>query len=330
MATQRKGKLRDDFDGPWKVYFRKSLSEFIAFVDDESYRAINWDIEPVFLDKELRRISRGLKKNSLVVDFLARVWLKDGSDRFIQIHVEFQSQKDIDLPERMFVYNTRGYDIYRTPVLSYAILADEVSDWKPDSFGYGSGKSRSFVSFNALKLKDYYGREAELEMSDNPFALALLAHIKTQQTRGEALSRFEWKIKLFRMLIVRGWKRPSVEALMHFMDWMMQLPLSLEDRFDDLIEEELEENTMELISPKEKRNRLRERTEGKEEGKDEGALSEAQLSVVDNLTARFDQISETLESKIRRIQSLETLRELRKISAKAISLSEFEKALGES
>ena len=329
MATQRKGKLREDFDGPWKVYFRQSLGDFIAFVDDETYQAINWDIEPVFLDKELRRISRGLKKNSLVVDFLARVWLKDGAERVIQIHVEFQSQKDIELPERIFVYNTRGYDIYRTPVLSYAILADEVSDWKPDSFEYGSGKSRSFVSFNALKLKDFYGREAELETSDNPFALAILAHIKTQQTRGMEQARYEWKIRLFRMLITRGWKRPSVEALMHFMDWMMQLPASLEDRFDDVIEEELEENTMELISPKEKRNRLKARNEGREEGREEGFLQEAQLAVVDNLIARFDQISETLESKIRRIETIEKLRDLRKTSAKAASLAEFEEAFGE-
>ena len=294
VARKRERVVRDDFDSPWKVYFRQSLSDFLAFVDEETYFKIDWSREPEFLDKELRRISRGLRRNTVFVDFLAKVWLKDGAETILLIHVEFQSQKDVTLPERIFVYNTRAYDLCRKPVLSYALLADEISDWKPESFGFGSGASSSTVTFNALKLKDYFGREEELERSDNPFALAILAHIKTLQTRGEAQARYDWKVSLFRMLLSRGWKRPATEALLYFIDWLMQLPAMLENRFDDRVEEEFEENPLELISPREKRNVAK--------AIKAGLVDVLQHTLIDTLNYRFKSISETLESLIFRIE----------------------------
>ena len=73
---------------------------------------------------------------------------------------------------------------------------------------------------------------------------------------------------------------------------------------------------MELISPREKKNLQRERREG--------AISEAQISLINVLTTRFNSISETLESRIRRIEEIERLRELLKKSIAIESLSAFE------
>ncbi len=221
MARKSVQKVKDNFDGPWKVYFRECLEDFLRFVDVEAYEEIDWSRKPEFLDKELHLISRKIKKSYVVVDSLVKVWLKTGEEKYVLIHVEFQSEKEIGFPKRIYIYNTRAYERYRVPVASYAILADEATDWNPTSFSYGFGRSRTGIDHCTLKLTDYRGREGELVTSDNPFALATLAHLKTVETRGSEGARFDWTIRLTRSLFKKGWNRDRIEALYYFIDWMM-------------------------------------------------------------------------------------------------------------
>ena len=336
LALKRERPIKDSFDGPWKVYFRESLEDFLRFVDVEAHDQIDWNLTPVFLDKELHLLSRKIKRSPVIVDSLVKVWLKTGEEKWILIHVEFQTQKEIGFPERIFIYNVRAYDRYKRPVASYAVLADEVGNWKPTSFSYEFGKSRTGIEFGVLKLTDYRGREQELEESDNPFALAALAQLKTVETRRNPNNRYEWKLRLSRLLLKKSWNRERITALYYFIDWMMRLPQELETQFDGVIEEDIkEDNDMELISPREKRNLVKERNEGKDEGIKEGVKEgvkegikegirvQAQLSVILTLTTRFVSIPESLESRIRRIDDIETLEQLLPKSVTADSLDSF-------
>ena len=332
MSLKRNSTVRDSFDGPWKVYFRECLKDFLRFIDISAHNEVDWTREPVFLDKELFLISRGIKKSQVVVDCLVKVWLKSGDEKWVLIHIEFQTQKDTGFPERIFIYNTRAFDRYRTPIASYALLADDIAEWKPETFNYGFGKCQTQIDFAIMKLTDYRGREQELEASDNPFALAALTQMKTVETRGNAISRYEWKLRLTRSLLKSGWQRGRIEALYYFIDWMMRLPKELEVRFDGEIEREFQgDQSLELISPREKRNLVRERnqgkTEGKAEGKAEGLIFQAQSSVILTLTTRFSLISETLEARIRRISDLKNLEELLKAAVTIDTLDAFEEVL---
>ncbi len=326
--------VREDFDGAWKIYFRENLKYFLQFVDVDAYDEIDWTRSPEFLDTELRRISRGFKKNKVVVDCLVKVWLIDGEEKWILVHIELQSQKDVDFPERMFVYNTRCYDLYRVPIASYAVLADESAYWKPEFFGYGFGKSSNRMEFGILKLTDFIGQEEALERSDNPFALAVLAHLKTLETKGNPEDRYQWKLRLVRMLFQRGWERLAIESLFGFIDWIMRLPQSLEDRFEIQVEkDEKEGKAMELMSPREKKwlkmGKTEGRTEGRSEGRSEGRTEEAQFSVLDALEIRFGTISETLEIQVRQIGNLDRLHDMLKMAINSPSLQEFEKSFSE-
>ena len=322
--------IREDFDGAWKIYFRDNLKYFLQFADIDAFNEIDWSRSPEFLDTELRRISRGFKKNKVVVDCLVKVWLIDGEEKWILVHIELQSQKDIDFPERMFIYNTRCYDLYRVPIASYAVLADENTEWKPESFSYGFGKSSNRMQFGVLKLTDFIGQEAELEKSDNPFALAVLAHLKTLETKGNPEARYQWKLRLVRMLLQRGWERLAIESLFGFIDWIMRLPQSLEDRFEIQVEKDEEEGkAMELMSPREKKWLKMGKTEGRTEGRYEGRTEEAQFSVLDALKIRFGTISETLEIQVRHIENLDRLHDLLKMAINSTNLRDFEKGFSE-
>jgi hypothetical protein len=62
--------------------------------------------------------------------------LRNGTETWILVHIEIQSQAESLFPQRMFVYNYRSFDRYKRVVVSLAILGDERSTWRPDQFGY--------------------------------------------------------------------------------------------------------------------------------------------------------------------------------------------------
>ncbi len=53
---------------------------------------------------------------------------------------------------------------------------------------------------------DNYKRVVFLELNDNPFALAILEHLKGLETRVNPKSRLIWKLQLPTTLFNRGWE----------------------------------------------------------------------------------------------------------------------------
>ena len=70
-----------------------------------------------------------------------------------------------------------------------------------------------------------------LGASSNPFAVLVLAHLKTQETRPDPTARRTWKVRLVKRLYDRGLGAEEVRQLFRFIDWMMDLPRPLEDQF---------------------------------------------------------------------------------------------------
>ena len=98
-------------------------------------------------------------------------------------------------------------------------------------FGYALWGCRVGFEFPVVKLLDYQARWAELEHSLNPFALVVMAHVRSQQTRHQGEERKAAKMALTRDLYRRGWLRQDVLNLLRFIDWVMQLPSELEQAY---------------------------------------------------------------------------------------------------
>ena len=140
------------------------------------------------------------------------------------IHVEIQAQPDTGFAKRMFTYNYRIFDHYDRPVVSLAVLADQLEEWRPDAFSWELWGCRMGINFPVVKLLDYGQRWAELESSANPFALCTMAHLKTMETKHDLTRRRQWKVDLARRLYDRGRDREYVINLFRFIDWIMTLP----------------------------------------------------------------------------------------------------------
>ncbi len=99
-----------------------------------------------------------------------------------------------------------------------------------------------------MKLWEYNGRWAELEKDPNPFALVVMAHLKTKATRGNARERLAWKVKLVRQLYERGYDREDVLELFRFIDWLLVLPDEMTKGFRQRIVELEQESNMKYVT----------------------------------------------------------------------------------
>ncbi len=255
-ARPRSGqkRQRDEYDPPWKEMIGDYFTEFVAFFFPEAFADIDWRRSYEALDKELHKIMRDAAVGRRIADKLVKVWLTNGEEQFVLIHVEVQGRKEDDFGERMFVYNYRVFDVYRRRskqapvVVSFALLADDTEHWRPAGYHYGRWSSRMGLEFAAVKLRDYNDRWAELEADPNPFATVVMAYLKARETREDPQRRFRWKSQLIRALYERGFERQEVLDLFRFIDWVMRLPDDLEDRFWDEHEQYETERKMRYIT----------------------------------------------------------------------------------
>ena len=67
-----------------------------------------------------------------------------------------------------------------------------------------------------MKLKDLESDWQRLEESANPFSIIVMAHLKALATLHDPSSRLNWKLRLVKMLYVRGFSRQDVLELFRF------------------------------------------------------------------------------------------------------------------
>ena len=132
----------------------------------------------------------------------------------------------------MFVYNHRLRDARGAPVASLAVLADTSPRFRPKRYRKSLWGCSIDFRFPVAKLLDWDrpGRWAELEQSDNRFALVVMAQIRAKD-RGDADQRQAWKLRLIRLMYDRGYDRGTILELFRVIDWMIRLPAEAEAAF---------------------------------------------------------------------------------------------------
>ena len=153
---------------------------------------------------------------------------------------------------------------------------------------------------------------SELESSLNPFAMIVMAHLKTKATTGNPEQREVWKWSLIRWLYDRGLTREKIIKLFQIIDRMMTLPSFLQESLDFKIQQFEEQRTMPLLSNMELR------------GMEIGALQNARTSVKTVLTIRFGEVSFGIDSSLEPVSDLSVLDELLKLAVTVDSLEDFQ------
>jgi hypothetical protein len=279
-----------DFDSPWKEALEEYLEDFLALFFPQAHAEIDWTRPPVFRDGELREVVRDAELGRRMADKLAQVWLRDGTDAWVLVHVEVQGQEERAFAKRMFTYYYRILDRYNREVVGLAVLADERPRWRPDHYAQHRWGCSMDFRYPIVKLHDWRERIGELSASANPFSIVVLAHLASLDTRGDVPGRERAKLGLVRRLYERGYGRERVLSLFRFIDWLLALPEEREQALREVILTIQEEQHMPYMTSFERISRAEGREEGREEGMREAVRRLASM--------RFGEVPEALETRI--------------------------------
>jgi predicted DNA-binding ribbon-helix-helix protein len=280
-----------DLDSPWKDVLRTYFPQAIAFFFPQTAALIDWGKPYTFLDKEFQTVSKDAEVGRRYADQLVQVSLKQGEPLWLFIHLEVQSQAEPGFEARMFTYCLRIFDQFGQMPTSLAILCDESQTWRPQSYTIKYPDSSIDFRFGIVKLIDFRSRWEELEHISNPFAIVVMAHLKTMETRPDAQQRKTWKLALIRGLYDRGLDGQDILNLYKFIDWVMLLPKGLENTFWQELKAFEQERKVTYVTTGERIGFEK----GAQEGRQEGELT----LVLRLLSRRIGLISTENEAQVR-------------------------------
>lgn len=125
-----------DYDGLWKKLIHELFEEFILFCIPELHEAIDWYKKPEFLEQEFFKEIIQDKKGKRVADQIVKVYLKDGTESWLLIHIEVQGKQDSHFAQRMFRYYYRIFDKFEQDIVAIALLTDGSSKFRPAAYHY--------------------------------------------------------------------------------------------------------------------------------------------------------------------------------------------------
>jgi len=309
---------RTDYDSPWKEVIELYFPRFLEFFFPLAYAEIDWTRPHEFLDQELQQLEPDAEIGKRLVDKVAKVWLLDGEEAWVLVHVEVQGYYDKEFANRMYIYNYRLFDRHKQRVISLAVLADEETNWRPSSYSYQLGGCRVSLEFPMVKLLDYETQWKTLEEATNPFGVVVMAHLRTKATHRNPESRLQWKLSLTRRLYERGYSREDIFGLFRFIDWVMVLPKELARSFKQEVRSYEEVNRMRYVTSIE---RL---------AKEEGILQNLQENVIKILQTRFGEVPESVAEVINGIEDQSLLQTLFTNAITIGSIEEFQQFFNES
>jgi hypothetical protein len=310
-----------EHDSPWKDAVEDLFEDFLYSFFPHIHKDIDFSKGYEFLEKELQKIIKTSKTGRRYADKLVKVFLKNGAERWLLIHIEIQGYRDKKFPERMYTYNYRIFDKFRKKVISLALLTDANPGFRPNEYRRSDWGCEVIFWYPIVKVIDYRDRMAELETNSNPFAIIVLAYLKTLETEGDVQARYAWKKHFLLELYKRGMKRKKFLAIYRFIDWMMNLSEKLDARLHDDIKTTKEAKAMPYITTAERI--------GMKEGMKEGvkqSMPTIHQAIALAIQAKFGKSGEPLIKRAYQIHDLKTLQKLMEKLMRAESLPEARKA----
>ncbi|PAV31117.1 hypothetical protein CIL05_00205 [Virgibacillus profundi] len=319
-----------DQDGLWKNLITELFEKFMQFFAPRLYEEIDFTKDPDFLQQELyKEIIQG-KKGRVAADQIVKVFLKNGDERWILIHIEVEGKDGADFPKRMFRYFYRIYDKFDREIYAIALLTDAEKSTYHNQYRYSFHGTELEYTYNIYKFDSKNIKK--LEQSSNPFAAAVIAGIYASKTKNDSQQRYIFKRKLMTQ-ILQKFTMSNEEthtyftALLYFIDYLLQVPEELKQKFIEEIRPLIgKEEVLQMKAEKEKLSPTlaaifaeakeegeakgieKGRAEGKAEGKAEG-IEEAKIMFAQELIR--NKYSDETIAKLTKLD-VEVIKKLRK------------------
>ena len=150
------------------------MEDLLLFVDPDIGQELDLERGFEFLDKELAEMypEPGRSTNTRVVDKLVKVFLRDGTERWMLLHIEVQGKNDKNFARRMFEYYIRIFGKHERPVAAIAVLTGKNGNRMATAYEDKCLWMRTRYEYKTLVITDY--SDEMLRSSTNPFAAVIL------------------------------------------------------------------------------------------------------------------------------------------------------------
>ncbi len=203
------------YDKLWKGIVEDLFEDFLDFFYPDLVPLIDFEKGFDFLDQELTQIFPDAEKDNRAVDKLVKVYLKNGKEEWLLIHIEVQGYEDDTFELRMFTYYYRILDRYQKEITALAIFTDKRKKYKPNTYRRDFQGTKLTYEFNTYKVLEQ--SKSKLMASENPFALVILATLATIEKKkldDDAIMSIKWI--LVRLMFERNYSREKITALFKF------------------------------------------------------------------------------------------------------------------
>jgi len=229
-------KVKDKIKKPdtlWKEIIKDLFEDFISFFIEDLAKEIDFSKGIDFLDKELAILTSKSENINRDADTLVKVYLKNGEEKWVLIHIEVQGYNDDFFSERMFIYYYRILDRFKKKITAIAILTDENKNFKPNKYQEEFYGTELIYKYNSFKILDK--TEEELKANKNPFALIILAGlyvIKSKKIKDEQ-KIYNFKYALVKLLKEREYSKQKRRSLFIFIESIIKLSSKFELQFEE-------------------------------------------------------------------------------------------------
>ncbi len=298
-------KIKDKIKKPdtlWKEIIKDLFEDFITFFIEDLAKEIDFSKSITFLDKELFKLSSKAENPNRDADLLVRVFLRNGKEKIVLIHIEVQGYKDENFPKRMFTYYYRILDMFEEDITAIAVLTDGDKNYKPDRYVKEYNETKITYEYKTYKILDK--KEKDLIENTNPFALVVLAGLYTIKSSKTKINdkKLGFKVKLIRLLKEKKYSKEKRRSLFIFIESILKLPNKFEAIFEKEIEKILEEGD-DMSLTIEDTNLFQMKTEmAREAGKTENSIEIAKKMIKDGLG--LDLIAKYVGLKVSELKKL--------------------------
>ncbi len=171
--------------------------------------------------------------------------MKNGEEKWIFIHIEFQTDGSKIIGLRMYEYYQLIRERYGKEVVALVIYTGRSVPKQPNTYQqkyFGTSITYEFNSYAVVEQN-----EEELLNNNNPFALVVLANLYLHKTKGDNEKRYEFKTKLYELAKNRNYSIDDFTKLLIFVTELVKLPFQLEQKFEKEVIQSTIKNNSDMI-----------------------------------------------------------------------------------
>lgn len=322
-----------DHDQIFKTLIEAFFAEFMTLFCPNEAAEIDFS-QVEFLRKEYFTDTQKGKRREM--DLVVKVRLKSGSEKFVLIHVEFESSRpNQDFARRMYRYYCQLFLRYDTEIVPIAVFTDNAKWKKAISNVFElSVAEKTFVRFqyHMIKLSSLHFRS--FLSSENPLAYALMA--KMDYNRQE---QARMKADFLRLILGSPVDPARKSLLVEFVETYVALTADELSDFELLIHTEQQYAEVEqMVTIYEKRGIEQGIEQGIERGIEEGIEQGIERGIEQGkrnlllqlLRKKFGEVPEDLKTAIEKVELVSTLDQLALTVLDSQSLEAFSQCVPDS